>query len=52
MAVQNIGRNLAKQVMLYLDMYSQFDYLPYLDRNIWMMEIMLLECHEYENSEK
>lgn len=38
MAARNIGRNLA-------NLYSQFEYLSYLDRNILMMEIIFLECH-------
>lgn len=45
MAAQNIVNNLAKQIMLHLDMYSQFEYLPYLERNISVMEIIVLECH-------
>lgn len=45
MTAQNIVRNLAKQIMLHLDMYSQFEYLPYLERNILVMEITDLECH-------
>lgn len=44
MASQSTGRNLAKQIM-YLDIYSQLEYLPYLDRNTVRMKIIFLECH-------